>query len=590
MAGQFVKNGATLKCPLCSSSGTLVVSHTQVQLQDTPCATNGDKSKSNLVFGGVCKKWRKSPPPCASVIAPTQWKGVATDVEIDGEFMLLEDSTITCSTGGVDIGIEDTAQMDVPTDLPDTENAVLKKFLVNVRRPDDYKGEYGFDWLRDEYIYPIETIAYDNLGLDGTLQSAPLINQQLPVCKNPEDLKNEYKTKDVVNPITPYGAAYYPAWLSIFPNTSYSGVNEVQLNIEVEEIEPLVSDATEIIFESANDSLIITPAQIPLNELLGKKQSKNLGTSSKEFYTTEKIITVKCEGSGLENHEEIKIYAELNGEKEEVGKLMVYKNSEIPNAEIVIVKATYQEQLVLNPTYQNAIKYQSLNQALINTEISVIVEDFRIEDLPEEDEHVEYFISKFITPSPQEVWGNNPAYGGVYQNEEIYVDKVREFKDYLIYLYEKYGENGPSTYYLSATGHYKTYLFYTPIAPVFTMKPLVQFRGIACAHENENSNTIEWGNAVIVFGGDLLNNFVTVHELGHSFSLPHSFEERMSSPFIFYRGFTDNYMDYDNLTQPDITKTQVESKFEGNMHSFFKWQWDIMRGDKSLVYNNTDIE
>ncbi|WP_299261482.1 DUF3289 family protein [uncultured Aquimarina sp.] len=120
MSGQFVKNGATLSCPLCSSDGVLIVSHTEVQLQDTPCATNGDKSKTNLVFGGVCKKWRKSPPPCASVIAPTQWKGVATNLEIDGEFMLLEDSTITCSTGGVDIAIEDTAQTDVPTDLPES--------------------------------------------------------------------------------------------------------------------------------------------------------------------------------------------------------------------------------------------------------------------------------------------------------------------------------------------------------------------------------------------------------------------------------------------------------------------------------------
>lgn len=127
MAGQFVKNGATLKCPLCSSNGTLVVSHTQVQLQDTPCATNGDKSGTNLVFGGVCKKWRKSPPPCASVIAPTQWKGVATDIEIDGEFMLLEDSTIMCSTGGVDIAIEDTAQIDVPTDL---QEPTLKEIEV----------------------------------------------------------------------------------------------------------------------------------------------------------------------------------------------------------------------------------------------------------------------------------------------------------------------------------------------------------------------------------------------------------------------------------------------------------------------------
>ena len=31
----------------------------------------------------------------------------------------------------------------------------LPKFLVYFRRPDDYRGEFGFDWIRDEYIYPI---------------------------------------------------------------------------------------------------------------------------------------------------------------------------------------------------------------------------------------------------------------------------------------------------------------------------------------------------------------------------------------------------------------------------------------------------
>lgn len=121
MSGQFVINGAKLKCPLCSSNGTLKVSHADVQLQDVPMATEGDRSKTNLVFGGVCKKWRKNPPPCASVISPTVWKKVANGLTVDGEHALLERSFIKCATGGKNISISNTAQVDFPTDLPDAE-------------------------------------------------------------------------------------------------------------------------------------------------------------------------------------------------------------------------------------------------------------------------------------------------------------------------------------------------------------------------------------------------------------------------------------------------------------------------------------
>ncbi|WP_108805549.1 DUF4280 domain-containing protein [Aquimarina sp. Aq107] len=570
MAGQFVKNGATLKCPLCSSSGTLVVSHTQVQLQDTPCATNGDKSKSNLVFGGVCKKWRKSPPPCASVIAPTQWKGVATDVEIDGEFMLLEDSTITCSTGGVDIGIDDTAQMDVPTDLPDTENARLKKFLVNVRRPDDYKGEYGFDWLRDEHIYPIETIGYDNAR---SPFSGPL-NQQLAVCKNPEDLKKEYKTKDVVNPITPYGEDYYPAWLSIFPDTTFNGVNEALLNIEIEAIEPLVGDATKIIFESPNDSLIVIPSQISLSELLAEKQTKDLGTTTKELYVTEKVITIKCEGNPLEAHEEIKIYAELDGEKEEVGKLMVYNNNAIATANVIAVNVIIDGMsAILNPNYKTTIKYESTVQPLIQTE--VFDDDFDIDSLPDTDPDVKKFKDDFVT-----------------ENLDIgpQFNSVNGFLNNLVKLYDKYGHYKPVTG-IEEFGHNKTFLFYTNVTGILEREglPPIQWRGLASADLTDISN-VEWGNACIIFGGGLSEIHNVPHEIGHSLSLPHSFEEEFNTPFLFYRGFTDNYMDYPTQFEPDLNKEPLDNRFKGNMHSFFKWQWDIMRGDKSLVYDNNNIE
>lgn len=566
MAGQFVKNGATLKCPLCSSSGTLVVSHTQVQLQDTPCATNGDKSGTNLVFGGVCKKWRKSPPPCASVIAPTQWKGVATDIEIDGEFMLLEDSTIMCSTGGVDIAIEDTAQIDVPTDLPDTENALLKKFLVNIRRPDDYMGEYGFDWLRDEYIYPIEMVQFD---YDGTP-----INSNVPICRDPQNIKNEYKSKDVLNPITPYGEDYYTSWLSIFPDTtteefshgSRMHENGIDLDIEIEELEPLINDDTEIVFQVNNQYIKIVPEKIRLSELLSNKITKNLGNSTREYYRTSKMINVKCEGGALSSHEEIKIFAQLEGEKEEVGKLMVYKNDIIPKAEMVVVNVVTGSPATLSGDYQYAFKFQSFNQALIRAEVKVDTR-FDINSLPSGDFDVIQFKSNYINAA-----GNIGANGAD--------GFLRDLKT----LYERYGTHSPrNNALIDSNNNARTYLFYTSIIAQtnFQNGRYQRTDGIATADLSNFSNCscVKWGNAFTMFGTALIDNYVVVHEAGHSLSLPHAFEEGFPKPHVFHKGFTDNVMDY-------IQKVDGSANpFTGKMVSFYKWQWDVMRSDRSLIFN-----
>ncbi|WP_103866989.1 DUF4280 domain-containing protein [Aquimarina sp. I32.4] len=562
MPGKFVINGATLKCPLCSSSGTLVVSHTEVQLQDVPWATNGDRNKSNLVFGGVCNKWRKNKPPCASVISPTQWQGLASDVEIDGELMLVEDSTIKCATGGVDIAIEDTAQIDVPTDLPDSENAVLKKFLVNVRRPEDYKGEYGFDWLRDEYIYPIETIDHNNTN--------DLDNVPLPVCKNPDDLKNEYKTKDVVSPISPYGIDYYPAWLSIFPDTEEGYVNQVQLNIEIEEIEPLQSDETEIIFECDNENLIVTPEKIPLNDLLLDKQTKNWENTTKDYYLAEKVITVKCEGGVLEDHQEIKIFAELKGEKEEVGKLMVYKNSTIPSFEIVVVDVS----IAGNPTsYNTSFYYPLLKLSFTQAMIKPVVVDtisFDISLLPLTAPVVRDFTEMYI---------NTPTLSNADSNALL------KFEDDLLYLFSLYNEVlNP----INSNASKKTYIFRTPFKPLHPHTG-EELRGMAYA-DHPDKEIPGWGNSIVLFPFGLLDDSNMIHELGHSLSLPHTFEEKYVSPFTFYQGFTDNHMDYFNQYDPNPNSVGLPNPNINNMYSFFKWQWDIMREDRSLIYENTSLE
>ncbi|WP_228270960.1 hypothetical protein [Acinetobacter bereziniae] len=150
----------------------------------------------------------------------------------------------------------------------------LKKFLVHFRRPQDYSGNYGFDWLRDDYIYANKFIAEAS-------------NAKKPLRVDVQKLKNEYKT-DVKNPISPYGQEYFPAWLSLFsyiedsnsPHISKMTKDGVKLDLFIEEIEPLSNDGTELIFECQNNFIQLSPKQIPLVNALKKKVKDSDGKNN----------------------------------------------------------------------------------------------------------------------------------------------------------------------------------------------------------------------------------------------------------------------------------------------------------------------
>lgn len=167
---------------------------------------------------------------------------------------------------------------------------------------------------------------------------------------------------------------------------------EVTLDIEVEELETLSSDATEILFESSNSDLVITPTNIPLSTLIaGGKQSKNLGgTATRDYYLANNQVKVKCNRAFTVN-EQIKIFAKLKDpvsgleDKKEVGKMMVMKNSDQPKytINVYVIKAFISD----NPSFGEAVidtefakigglagleKYlneNSLNQGLIQVKL-----------------------------------------------------------------------------------------------------------------------------------------------------------------------------------------------------------------------------
>ncbi len=106
------------------------------------------------------------------------------------------------------------------------------KFIANLRRLDSYKGEFGFDWMRDDY----QTI-----------------------CKNYEKLKKEYTLTKI------YDKDYFVPWLSMFPQQE-----DIKLKLEIEILEGTATDV-DIIKLPKKDGIRFEPEQIKVNEVENKQ-------------------------------------------------------------------------------------------------------------------------------------------------------------------------------------------------------------------------------------------------------------------------------------------------------------------------------
>lgn len=518
-------------------------------------------------------------------------------------------------------------------DFPKASSAVetpssscLKKFIVNFRRPDNikqknnvpYDCEYGFDWLRDEYIYPIEMV-YNRFGVN--------LGKYVPVCLEPLRIRQEY-LKDVKNPIKPYKKDYYPAWLSIFAcgvkSNAASNMHSkgVDLNLQLDEIDVIHNDETEIILESNNPFLKIKPKTIPISEFLKTKRKtrylNEFGSAKINYYELENAVNVICHGGLLKEHEEIKVFAKLGQCKVEVGKLMVYKNSHVPKMKIGIIDVITErddEGNKIRPIDQfislsNLLKRHAFNQALIQPEI--IVQELDLLALKnQQDEYVEGFFKqiedrKFMNGDYDKLLGFSVVKGLLIQLNLLYDNEISKINN------SEQQTNTPNFYE------------HKDIIPAFltTLKPYNGvLNGLTSFDKNKNlilENKVypskPSNNADIIFFKHALNKSHTIiHELGHALYLEHIFDTEEAKPgvlrtfswfnvdfpitnaliqpkhYTFYQGYTDNAMDYTyqfkNMKDENnkLNFEEVPSKFEKQMNSFYKWQWDIMRAYPFLV-------
>lgn len=443
----------------------------------------------------------------------------------------------------------------------------LRKFTVHFRVSDyndnrlvngkyiksDYDGSFGFDWLRDEYIYPIIPVDDKN---------------KRPIFKgNPLKLISSYKAGQK-SQIKPFGEQYIPSWLAMFSSVNSNEINKngVILNLEIlqclgDDILPLANDGTKLFFLPTTESLKVIPDTLDLSKFLQKKRkSKKLANRVRYFYEENNSIKIICNNI-LNDHEEINVYAIKGVSQEKVGKLMVYRNNNIPKLELSFINVVTNSQSIKKPDkYEFYLKYQSFNQALIRAERRLET-NFDLVFLSKSIPEIKDFLNKINSTS------------------DLDADKI---SGELINLFDKYGgkyrpNDGKNNLTINGDGHARTYIFYTNIKAGRT-------NGIAPDDKLWNIIPNGWGNSVVVFQQAQTNIDTLVHEIGHSLKLPHIFEF-WGNDYQFYQGQTSNIIDYTwykTAIWNNINKKWIIGDNKKRRKFFSKIQWDLLRSDRSL--------
>lgn len=497
----------------------------------------------------------------------------------------------------------------------------LPRFFVHFRRAESvalsnpislkYKGEFGFDWLRDEYIYDVNMVHALNkhAALFQGETVSKLIEQYTHFNRKPiEEIKEILTYND---------DPYIPSWLSLEEG------REIGLYLHIDLATTETTDLTQMAnlnlsFEydpllvelmSANRQYVsASPLTVSLRDVIGStvESEQNL-ISSKQDLKSKKIkrfetqfkINVKILKS-FSKPQFIKIKAMDGNRQSQVGLLVLYPNDKILQARLQMIYFTPNSRhsaLIPTKDLEKVIKDNFFVQALIkpvfDNPISINIANEMVNPIRTQKDIklLNEFLNKY--PANQNIPQNNVT--------NFYTDVFNLIK----YLYKDTKSLG--------VHNSKQKVSYVIVAD-YTVANFGGFTPIRTRCTNGLCKTE--GNTVFVTntssGYDFkLTSFI--HELGHAFGLKHTFDgndekiqlclqhknthtdtcKRYQSAYQkddilhkFYQGYTDNVMDYGFSIKEDCTQDSCigtnPSSFLDIQLALTKWQWDILREDANI--------
>lgn len=351
-----------------------------------------------------------------------------------------------------------------------------------------YRGEFGFDWMRDKNAYPGCKIHYADISEDFSL------------------LESEY---DVLNiAVENKEAKYYVPWLNMFPDNKSVTGKDVELFFRVN---PCNGDGVYdfedddyVEFVSPGGNLKVTPDKV----------------SGLDLYNG-KSVKINCQKPLTANDYIEAVYRSktLTTDGEVVGKINVLKNDKTYCADIYVIP-NYIEKIETAETLMKQIEplggikgieeylnKHSLNQALIQVKLHTTYKyqelkwSFSITTLQN--------VSSGINPNAEDPDNKDEHYiykiffKGMWDNS---TDRVNQAK-FLNYINYRFGEKFP------VLKKERCVLLY-----ITTLKSK-NARGSSIMLPTRNKHCIIFKTAKPSFA-------VYAHEIGHIFGLTHSFLEK----------------------------------------------------------------